>query len=257
MQVTAIRGMITAITMTEPIKIHERLEEQRAGEAAQAGGLVRLMTWLSPSFPVGAYSYSHGLEWAVETGTIRYAIQLTDWVGDLLRHASGWSDAVLFAESWRAASGDDIKRIVEIAELAAALAPSRERQLETMAQGEAFTKASAAWPDVMSADLAKQGVPLAYPIAVAVKAAGHDIALTDALTAYLHAFAANLVSAAVRLVPLGQSDGLKALAALEPVILEVAARAADAGFDAIGGTGFVSDIAAMKHETQYTRLFRS
>jgi urease accessory protein len=248
--------MITAI-MTEPIAIRKTLDEQRAGDAAQTGGLVRLMTWLSPSFPVGAYSYSHGLEWAVETGAIEDAIQLTDWVGDLLRHASGWSDAVLFAETWRAADTDDIARIVEIAELATALAPSRERQMETMAQGEAFMKASAAWPDHVGTALAEQGVALAYPVAVAVKAAGHDIPLADALTAYLHAFAGNLVSAAVRLVPLGQSDGLKALAALEPVILEVAAGAADAGIDAIGGAGFASDIAAMKHETQYTRLFRS
>lgn len=256
MQAMGLRGMITA-TMTEPIAIRKTLEEQRAGDAAQTGALLRLMTWLSPSFPVGAYSYSHGLEWAVETGAVSDAIQLTDWVGELLRHASGWSDTVLFAESWRAAGAGDTEQIVEIAELASALAPSRERQLETMAQGEAFLKASAAWPDNVSTALAEQGVALAYPVAVAVKAAGHGIPLAEALTAYLHAFAANLVSAAVRLVPLGQSDGLKALAALEPVILEVAAGAADASLDDIGGAGFVSDIAAMKHETQYTRLFRS
>jgi len=219
--------------------------------------LLRLMIWLSPSFPVGAYSYSHGLEWVVESGSVKDRIQLTDWIAAILCHAGGWSDAVLFAEAWRAADAGDVDRVAEFAELAEALAPGRERHLETMAQGEAFMKASAAWPDTISADVAVRCGRLAYPVAVAVKTAGHEIAMADALTAYLHAIAANLVSAAVRLVPLGQSDGLQALAALEPVILDVAARAGQAELDDIGGTGLASDIAAMKHETQYTRLFRS
>ena len=248
---------VIAIIMTERLQRLEAKLESGAGEAAGATGLVRLMTWLSPSFPVGAYSYSHGLEWAVETGVIKSEIQLTDWVGELLRHASGWSDAVLFVQTWRAADAGDVERVIEIAALAEALAPSRERHLETMAQGQAFAKASAVWPDALSTAMAERAERLAYPIAVAVKAAGHDIGLDDALAAYLHGFAANLVSAAVRLVPLGQSDGLRALAALEPVILAVTAQAADAGLDEIGGAGFASDIAAMKHETQYTRLFRS
>ncbi len=217
--------------------------------------LLRLMIWLSPSFPVGAYSYSNGLEWAVEKGAVNSRIQLTDWVTDLLRHAGGWSDAVLFAQAWRAADDGNMDRVIEIAELAEALAPSRERHLETMAQGEAFAKASAAWPDDPGMELS--GTAFAYPVAVAVKAAGHDIALADALAAYLHAFAANLVSAAVRLVPLGQSDGVRALAALEPVILDVAAQAGRAALDDVGGAGLFSDIAAMNHEIQYTRLFRS
>jgi urease accessory protein len=252
-----IPDMTAAIIMTEQSARLEDRQESQPAEAAGGTGLVRLMTWLSPSFPVGAYSYSHGLEWAVETGTIENAIQLTDWVGELLRHASGWSDAVLFVHAWRAAHAGDVARVIEIAALAEALTPSRERHLETMAQGEAFVKASAAWPDALSATLAERRERLAYPVAVAVKAAGHDIALGDALGAYLHGFAANLVSAAVRLVPLGQSDGLKAQAALEPVILDVAARAAQAGLEDLGGSGFASDIASMKHETQYTRLFRS
>ncbi len=126
-----------------------------------------------------------------------------------------------------------------------------------MAQGAAFMKAAAAWPDPVSADLSARIEDIAYPVAVAIKAAGHRIGLSDALTAYLHGFAANLVSAAVRLVPLGQSDGVRALAALEPAILEIGSMAGRAGLDDIGGCGLASDIAAMKHETQYTRLFRS
>ena len=251
-----IRATIATI-MTEQLQRLETSLVSETDEASGAAGLVRLMTWLSPSFPVGAYSYSHGLEWAVESGAVKTEKQLTDWVGCLLNHASGWSDAVLFAQAWRAADAGDMERIVEIAALAEALSPSRERHLETMAQGAAFLKASAAWPDALSVALAERSKWLAYPVAVAVKAAGHDIGMNDALAAYLHAFAANLVSAAVRLVPLGQSDGLTALAALEPVILAVAARAGQAGLDDLGGSGFASDIASMKHETQYTRLFRS
>ena len=250
--------MTTAITiMIEPAQEPETCPPAGTDVLAAGRALVRLMTWLSPSFPVGAFSYSHGLEWAVESGAIRDEIQLTDWISGLLNHASGWSDAVLFAQVWKAAHDGDQERIADIANLAEALAPSRERHLETMAQGEAFIKASAAWPDCMSEALAERGVRMAYPVAVAVKAAAHEVGADDALAAFLHGFAANLVSAAVRLVPLGQTDGLKAMAALEPVILRVAGRAALAGLDDLGSAGLASDIAAMKHETQYTRLFRS
>lgn len=227
------------------------------GRTGGRQSLLRLMTWLSPSFPVGAYSYSHGLEWAIETSAVRDKDQLTDWIGDLLHHASGWSDAVLFVHAWRAANEGDMDRIAGIAELAQALAPTRERHLETMAQGAAFMKAASVWPDGLSTEFANRIEEPAYPIAVAVKAAGHGIDLPDALTAYLHGFAANLVSAAVRLVPLGQSDGLAVLAALEPRIIAVGRKACQAGLDDVGGCGFASDIAAMNHETQYTRLFRS
>ncbi len=219
--------------------------------------LLRLMTWLSPSFPVGAFSYSHGLEWAVESGVIKDRIQLTDWISGLLRNGGGWSDAVLFSHAFDAAGAGDVERVAEIAEVAEALAPSRERHLETMAQGAAFMKASAAWPDPLSDGVSNATVSVAYPIAVAMKAAVHGVGKREALMAYLHGFAANLVSAAVRLVPLGQSDGVWAQAQLETVIIAVTDRAGQASMDDIGGTGLASDIAAMKHETQYTRLFRS
>ena len=219
--------------------------------------LLRLMTWLSPSFPVGAFSYSHGLEWAVENDAIRDRIQLTDWVSGLLRNGGGWSDAVLFSHVFDAAETGDVDQVVELAEIVEALAPSKERHLETMAQGAAFMRASDAWPDSVSDRVLKTIDSVAYPIAVAMKAAAHEITKTDALLAYLHAFAANLVSAAVRLVPLGQSDGVWAQAQLETVIITVAEEACCAGLDGIGSAGLASDIAAMKHETQYTRLFRS
>ena len=226
-------------------------------EPDRSAALLRLMTWLSPSFPVGAFSYSHGLEWAVENGAITDRIQLTDWITGLLRNGGGWSDAVLFANAFDAAAEVDVDQVVEIAGIAEALAPSKERHLETMAQGAAFMKASAAWPDSVSDHVLNAVDSVAYPIAVAMKAAAHEITRTDVLLAYLHAFTANLVSAAVRLIPLGQSDGVRAQAQLETVIIAVAEDAGRSGLHGLGSAGLASDIAAMKHETQYTRLFRS
>ncbi len=215
--------------------------------------LLRLLTWLSPSFPVGAFSYSHGLEWAVEAEEVRDRESLLAWVEDIVTSGAGRNDLVLMAEAWQAAKVQDAARLSGVAELAVALSPSSERALETEAQGEAFRQAvGTAWPDA-TCDL--QGVP--YPIAVGVAAAGCGVALKPALTAYLHALAANLVSAGLRLIPLGQSDGVRVLAALEAPILAQAEWAANSTLDDLGGFSMIADIASMRHETQYTRLFRS
>src|SRR6476619_67157 len=115
--ITATATIITAIPMIE------------------AAALYRLMTWLSPSFPVGAFSYSSGIEWAVEAGDIRDAASLRDWLAAMLADGSGFCDAVFLAHASRAAAGRDETALRDIAELAAALVPSRERQLETSAQG--------------------------------------------------------------------------------------------------------------------------
>jgi urease accessory protein len=150
-------------------------------------------------------------------------------------------------------------KLHDIAELAAAFAPSKERHLETTAQGRAFVEATrAAWPCGALDRLADAwDGAVAYPIAVGVTAAGHGVAVEAALSAYLHAVAANLISAGVRLVPLGQTDGQRLLAAFEPIVASTAARALATPLDQVGGAAFRADIASMMHETQYTRLFRS
>ena len=221
--------------------------------------LYRLMAWLSPAYPVGAFSYSSGIEWAVEQGDIADAETLRAWLAVVLGEGGGFCDAVLFAHAHRAvACGDDLA-LRAAAELAAALAPSKERHLETTAQGAAFVAATrAAWPTPALDRLAAAwDGPVAYPVAVAVSAAGHGIAVEPALGAFLQALAANLVSAGVRLVPLGQSDGQRVLAALEPVVASTAQRAPTLALDDIGGAAFRADLASARHETQYTRLFRS
>ena len=217
------------------------------------------MAWLSPAFPVGAFSYSSGTEWAIEAGDITDAETLKDWLTVTLTQGGGYCDAVLFAAAHRAVCVTDDTALYEAAELAAAFAPSKERHLETTAQGNAFIEAARAAWGCAALDRFKQlwDGPVAYPIAVAVTAAGHGIALEPALAAYLQALAANWVSAGVRLIPLGQTQGLQILAALEPAVTQTAARACAASLADIGSSAFRADLASARHETQYTRLFRS
>jgi urease accessory protein len=243
--------MTTAtITIIIPIAMTEPFDE---------AGLRRLLTWLSPAYPVGAFSYSHGLEWSVESGDVTGRDNLADWIEGILRHGSGRMDGILLAHAWRAVAAADDVQLREVAEFALATAPSSERYLETTAQGTAFLATTrAVWP-ASALDHAATILPdeVAYPVAVAVAAAAHGIGLGAALNAYLLSFAANLVSAGVRLIPLGQTDGLRTLAALEAAIAAVARAAGDLPLEELGGAAIRADIAAMKHETQYTRLFRT
>lgn len=227
--------------------------------AGSTTSLYRLMTWLSPAYPVGAFSYSSGLEWAVEAGDITCADALRDWLSIMLSDGAGFCDAVIFAHAYRACIANDDCALADIAKLSAAMAPSRERFLETTAQGRAFVEATrTAWPcEALEHLAASVRGPLTYPVAVAVSAAGHAVPLSAALTAYLQAIVANWVSAAVRLVPLGQSDGQRVIAALETAVVDTAQRAITTAIDDIGSATFRADIASMRHETQYTRLFRS
>ena len=224
-------------------------------------GLLRLMTWLSPSFPVGAYMYSHGLEYAVEAGLITDLKSALDWVGTLLRDGAGRLDADLFLEAHAATSDDDLDRVVELAEC---WRGTGELALESSAQGAAFVIAvSAAWPDpwweAWKARIKRQGRQPAYAVAVAVAVAASlaGIKAEDALAAFLHAFTANLVSALVRLVPLGQTDGQRAMAALEPLVLQAVEAALSRPPEDRGASVPMLDWCSMSHETQYTRLFRS
>ncbi len=237
--------------------LDSRLRGNERGTDASA--LYRLMAWLSPAYPVGAFSYSSGIEWAVETGDIKDVETLKAWLAVMLAEGGGFCDAVLFAQVHRAVDAGDDKALRAVAELAAAFAPTKERHLETTAQGNAFVEATrAAWPCAALDRLkATWDGPVAYPIAVAVSAAGHGVPLAAALPAYLQAVAANWVSAGVRLVPLGQTDGQRALAALEPVVAATATRALAATLDELGSSAFRADLASARHETQYTRLFRS
>ena len=213
--------------------------------------LAKLLTWLSPAFPTGAFAYSHGLEWAVEAGDVASEAALLPWLQDVLQHGAGHTDAVLCRHAHRATTPH---ALAEVADLAQAAQPCRERRDETLNQGAAFALAARVWGAPLLDTLPG---PIAYPVAVGALARAHAIPEDDATIGLLHAFAANLVGAAVRLVPLGQTAGLRTLAALEPSLHAVAAATSTVPLDGIGGACFRSDIAAMRHETQYTRLFRT
>jgi len=203
-----------------------------------------LATWFSPAYPVGAYSYSHGLEWAVETRAVHDRATLEAWVADLVARGAGRADAHLLALAYRA---DDPAPLAELAE---ALAPSAERRLETTAQGIAFARTTAAvWGIALPA--------MPYPVALGRAARLLDLPLAPTATLFVQAFAANVVSAGVRLIPLGQTDGQRITAALLPLAARVAAEAVAAPEDDIGGLTTLADLASMLHETQHTRLYRS
>ncbi len=225
----------------------------------EAGVLYRLLAWLSPSYPVGAFSYSHGLESAIEAGFVRDAASLILWLEDIVTAGAGASDATLFAHAHRAVEAADDAALQAVAELAAAFQPTAELALESTGQGAAFALVTAAsWPcPALTRLQALWPGPLAYPVAVATAAAGHGLPLSVSLHAYLHGFAANLVSAGVRLIPLGQTDGQRVIAALEPAIAATAEAALLTELDQLAGNTLLNDWCAMRHETQYTRLFRS
>src|SRR5215469_105387 len=213
--------------------------------------LIRLLAWLSPCFPTGGFAFSHGLEWSIEAGDVVNETTLGDWVTDVLCTGAGRSDTILLRHAYTA-NLDDLPALCA---LGTALGFGRERRLETCAQGSAFIRAGNVWAGPRVASLLDKEVP--YPIAVGAIAADHRIGSDQAAAAYLEAFAASLVSAAVRLVPLGQTGGLRVRASLERRIAELVEQTRAAGLDDLGGACFRSDIAALRHETQGTRLFRT
>jgi urease accessory protein len=216
-----------------------------------------LAVWFSPMFPVGAFAYSHGLEWAQEAGDITDADDLRDWLTTLAQRGALHNDAIVLDEAYGAALQEDAQRLAEINELALAMATSRERRLETATQGNAFLLAiKKSWP-CENLDLLDASEDVAYPVAVALATAGHNLPLDATLDMFCLGFVSNLVSAAIRLGIIGQTDGQRVLAALVPIIRETARECAGKDLDDLGGSAFRSDLASLCHETQYTRLFRS
>lgn len=217
---------------------------------------LRLMTWLSPTFPVGGFNYSHGLEQAVACGLVSDKADLEAWISELLAAGSLWNDAVLLVEAWRRASGPAGGQggLLEIAELAEALAGSAERHLETMNQGSAFLRASQAWPSPVH-DILAGGA--AWPVAVGAVTGAAQLPLADVIAAFLHAFALNQVQAALRLMPLGQTGGVTVMAGLETVLAVTARRAAFSKLEDLGSAALNAEIMAMAHETLSARLFAS
>lgn len=202
--------------------------------------LMLLTQWLSPSFPVGAFSYSHGLELALSE---QPELDVEAWLGDVLRHGAGRNDAIFLRVAY---DGD-----VEGADaMGRALAPSSERLLEADAQGRAFCKA-------LSGAFGIELGTLIYPVALGAAARAKTLPLEPLVEIYLHSFISNLIAAAQRLSPLGQTRAQAAVARLAPVCAEMAEATRGLGLDDLGGCAWAADAAAMRHETQETRIFRT
>lgn len=230
--------MTTAMTMPE-IVIEPRV-------------LQRLLAWFSPAFPIGAFAYSAGLETAIATNRIASARNLEDWLAASLSHGAPFTDAILLTQAHRKAS--DPSELTEIADLAIALIPARQRVEESRVLGSAFIQASAAWPQLYPVDLPD---PCPFPVALGALTAAQNVPLPSVVLAFLTGYVQAQISVAIRLVPLGQTDGLAVLAALEPLVATQAKAATGAQLDDIGSIGFAADIAAMAHETLPSRIFRS
>ena len=212
---------------------------------ATDAGLLTLVQWLSPAFPVGSYAYSHGLEWAISAGEVTDAASLKIWVAGVLAEGTGRADAILLAHALQ--DGADLPGL---AALAGALAASRERFVETCDLGRALLAATRA----LTGD-AHPAMP--YPVALGAAARGLGLPPEQVVALYLQAFAAGLVMAAVRFVPLGQTEGQQVLAGLHPLSLRLAAEAVTVPLSEIGSGAFRSDLAAMRHETMDVRIFRT
>ena len=223
---------------------------------------LRLQSWLSPAFPIGSYGYSHGLEWALEAGYVNDRESLVDWLEADLCYGSVRNEAIFFCEAWRSARDNDCAKLFGIAELAAAFRGTSEFALESSQQGSACRATlRQVWPerllDSLSQLLSEREVLPVLAVILGVRSAKEGIAVSLALPAFLQSYVANLVTAGVRLIPLGQTDGQLAIAALEEAVLAASGRASNATIDDLGSAAFMVDLASMAHETQYTRLFRS
>ncbi|NQW08784.1 MAG: urease accessory protein UreF [Alphaproteobacteria bacterium] len=222
--------------------------------------LLRLLAWLSPSFPVGSFAYSHGLEAARELDLVTDRASLTDWIDGAVAFGSARNDAVILACAHRAVIEDDVEALREVADVAATLFGSPELAGESLGQGTAFWRTVAvAWPhprfERLTAILPRGRI--AYPVAVATAAAVHGVSRRDTLAAFLHGFAANAVSAAIRLGIIGQTDGQIATSRLEERVASISDSVHDATLDDIGSASLMIDLLTLWHETQTTRLFRS
>ena len=219
---------------------------------AEPAKLQRLLTWLSPAFPVGTFAWSQGLETAIADGRVTDGPGLKDWIGGVLAHGALKTDAILLAHAYR--DHAEAGRLAQLADLGLALTAASERHFETALTGETFSIAARAWPSDVFARLPQ---PCPYPVVVGAIAGAQDIGIDETLLGYLTAAVHSQVSVAVRLVPLGQTAGLQVMAGLEPAVAALAAAAATASLDDIGGIAYAADIAQMRHETMGTRVFRS
>lgn len=219
----------------------------------------KLQTWFSPSYPVGAYTYSHGLENAFEIEAIKNVTEAIDWISDIITNGNGLADAVFLAEAYNAAVDGNDEQLINITEYATAFCATAELRLESESQGAAFLeviKNVETNPDLHKI-LTLCPPPYPYAVVVGAAAGAQAIPLPQLITAFLHSFVSNMSSALVRIVPFGQTDGQRIIAALAPLVAQTAQKAITTNYQNLTTSTMMVDLTSMQHETQYTRLFRS
>lgn len=209
--------------------------------------ILTLTQWLSPAYPVGGFAYSHGLEAAIDEGAVASSQDAEAWISDVLEHGSGWNDALFVVSAYNAQDNDEL---VSVDTKARAICASSERKMETELLGQAFGTVTG---DVWDLDIQQ----LSYPVSVGYAAHLQSLPILLTTQLYLQAFASNLVACATRLVPLGQTDAQKLIRNLTPLCARIAEQAQMAGLDELSSTAFLTDIASMRHEIQYSRIFRT
>ncbi|WP_420584769.1 urease accessory protein UreF [Ruegeria sp.] len=209
--------------------------------------VLTLTQWLSPAYPVGGFAYSHGLEAAIDHGTVANSQDTYAWISDVLEHGSGWNDALFVVAAFHAQDKDEL---INVDVTARAFCATSERLMETELLGQAFGKIT---NGVWELDLGQ----FTYPVSIGQAARQQNLPLLLTTKLFLQAFASNLVACATRLVPLGQTDAQRLIRQLTPLCAQIAERAQTESLDALSSTAFLADIASMKHETQYSRIFRT
>jgi len=218
-----------------------------APTAMRTDAVLTLAQWLSPAYPVGAFAYSHGLEAAVAAGWVQDGEALGAWLTEVLESGAGFNDALLIAAAWRAQGGEAVAAVDAVAR---AFAASKERRIETDQQGRAFGAVTTA---IWGGDLAA----FTYPVALGAAASRATLPLDLTQAMYLQTFLSNLIAAGQRLLPVGQTEGQAILHRLTARVADVATETAGGDLDRLSATAFLTDIAAMQHETLRTRIFRT
>lgn len=230
-------------------------------ETLEYAALLKLQTWMSSSFPIGAYTCSHGIETAISDGRLHDVPSTHQWLQTILQHGSLWNDAILLSHAWHAVHDQhngirtpNIRTLTELNQLSLALQAGAERHLETTQLGAAFLSAARAWPETDTLNWHALGSELAFPVIVGAAGALHDLPLAAVCASTLQSTLSNLAWIATRLLPLGQSDCLSIIVELEADITSVSKRATSATLDDLGSCALLCDLASLQHETLRSRV---
>ncbi len=219
--------------------------------------LIRLLHLASPGLPVGAYTYSQGIEWAVESSAVRDETTALAWIGGLLEAGIGRFEAPLLGCQQRAWMTENYWEAARLNELFLASRETSELRAETLQMGYSLRRLAGDLPDFPSLAPLDAMEEIAFPTVWAAMAAHWAIPVQSSLAAYIWSWCENQTMAAVKAVPLGQSSGQRILVRLGVLIPEAAARALDLLEEEWSNFAPGLAIACSRHETQYSRLFRS